>query len=325
MKQKILIIAAILVIIAVTGFFAITSLSSQNDVKIESLEGGVTKVPISGTPLFADIAPGLSFKIDTGCDFSSLTAEDRAKLEAMGYDVRESLYPVVGRDGFGDKKVALKRYTVDLPIYNFTVKTDSTGRFMGHEPGDRLVSVIRNVDFVDSESGFSVLGIDFLEKFVVEYRYGEQSIAFLYKLPEAYVDSIPMLVANNPAEAIWLGNRYYMSFSVDHRPHDFMVDTGLHRVKVKQPRDDAKWSKHKLAKTTAKSYRGQYECLVDDKAWLEAGNRAGSYEVSYYDNDEENYAVNPLTMFRQDAAIDFGGLKVCLKATNGEVTARLTR
>lgn len=53
--------------------------------------------------------------------------------------------------------------------------------------------------------------------------------------------------------------------------------------------------------------RHSYSAKVDDKAWVEFGNRCGTKAVYYYDNQEDSYQMNPLNMFEQDLVIDIEG------------------
>lgn len=314
MKRKIALTCIIIVAVLGVIYASLMMLSSQHDIRSDKDTVCVAKMPMSGSPRFVSLAPGLKFKIDTGSDVSSITEADLAKLEELGYKARRTYYPTFGRNGRGDKYVWWERYTVDLPFMKFKTQRDTATRARTVTYRNQLYNVIRNVDFVKAKTDFSVLGTDFLEKFKVEYRFNDDVIALYTDMPDGYEDYYELEASTSPDEALWLGNRYYLTFKVDRIPNRYFLDTGLMDISLKLPTEALSRTKRNLTDGVARSLRGEWPCKIDSGAWIEAGNRAGMYIAHYYDNDEEEYAVNPINMFYQDALIDFPGRRLYLRS-----------
>lgn len=308
MKSKTTITLIVVLLCAILCYGFVLSRTSQNDISSDNPDGIVGTMSLSGSPFVAEIAPGLMFKIDTGSDLSTITAEALATLEKMGYHPRKEIYPVLGRDGVGDIQLSVTRYKIDLPFHHKADENDSAA-------SGEIINVIRNVDFVPSKNGFSVLGIDFLQKFKVEYQYHNQSLNLYFNLPSGYVPCVNLKYSKALATSIWLGKRYYMPISIESDEDEYFIDTGLQRVGIKLPYREARRTLRPLYADTVVSARGQFPAIVDHSAILSCGDRGGSYTAYYYDNDEEDFAMNPFNLFTQDVLIDFIDLKLYLKPT----------
>ena len=90
MKSKITITLIAILLCAVISYGFVLSRTSQNDISSDNPDGIVGTMSLSGSPFVAEIAPGLMFKIDTGSDLRTKTAEALATLEKMGYQDRKS-------------------------------------------------------------------------------------------------------------------------------------------------------------------------------------------------------------------------------------------
>lgn len=308
MKSKITITLIAILLCAVISYGFVLSRTSQNDISSDNPDGIVGTMSLSGSPFVAEIAPGLMFKIDTGSDLSTITAKALATLEKMGYHPRKEIYPVLGRDGMGDIQLSATRYKIDLPFHHKVYENDSTIY-------NEIINVIHNVDFAPSKNGLSVLGIDFLQKFKIEYQYHNKALNLYVKLPAGYVQCVDLSYSKALRTSIWLGKRYYIPISIESDEDEYFIDTGLQRVGIKLPYREARRTLRPLYADTVVSARGQFPAIVDHSAILSCGDRGGSYTAYYYDNDEEDFAMNPFNLFTQDVLIDFIDLKLYLKPT----------
>lgn len=312
MRRKLLLTLTITVAVIAILFGSICSLSSQTSLAIDNPDGPICTIPVSVSQLMVEVVPGLKFKLDTGSDVSTITAADLALLDSLGYKASESFYISPGRDGRGDTRVETQRYTVSIPIGEYSFTTDSLGT-MTALPTGRIVNIIRNIDFVPSHTEMSVLGIDFLEQFKMEFNYNDKSLSLYRQLPEGYQKITDITTSSSPIDKIMLGNRYYLTIKAERKRNNYFIDTGIRNARIKLPARESSRSHRDLADTVIISARGQFPGKIDNNAWLIFGDRAGSYQVCYYDNDEEEYAINPLNLFDQDIILDFKGNALLLR------------
>ncbi len=311
-KRKIVVSCAITpVLLLLAGFVFLSSRTSQTELRAQFSDGQMGCMPLSGRPIFLEVSPGLKFKVDTGSDLSFITEEDLAYLKSHGCDVEEMIYPVLGRDGIGDIQFNVRRYRVSIPFHKYECELDSMGHM--HYVCDRTsVNMIHNVDFAPSETGFSVLGMDFLEKFDVEYLQSKNMLAFYFEPPMDYEACAELSVSKSPLDWIYPGHRYYMDIEIDHSAAHNYLDTGVQRAFVKMPTKRAK-NMDNMVRDSISSMRGTYPALIDTAAWLSIGNREGVAYVYYYTNDEEDYAINPLNIFKLDILMDFPGRRIMMR------------
>ncbi|MCM1292958.1 MAG: hypothetical protein NC111_06145 [Bacteroides sp.] len=320
MKRKyILVIINVIVVVIVLAictvlFFA--SRTSQTSIDPEREQGCLGIMPLDSMPQFAFLRPGLRFKIDTGSDVSTITEHDRLLLDSLGYKARKSFYPAVGRDGIGDIVFESTRYTIDLPFYDWTITTDSLGNLV-RECNYSAVNVISGVDFMPAETEFSVIGIDFLEKFYLEFHHDTNSYRLYLEEPEGYEKCSDMKISHDLTFWPMLGHRYYIPATASSINKDFFLDTGLQRAYIKCCAADMPSEHPSFVQDTIASFRGRFPGYADPAGWLIIGDREGSARVNYYDNDEEAYAINPLNMFvNLDILFDFPGRHLSFRHTS---------
>jgi len=269
-------------------------------------------MPVGGLPLMVSLMPGLDFRIDTGSDMSFISERHLSMLDSMGYKVDKVLGFTAGRDTHGDITFHTTRYIVDIPVYRYEMYIDGSGKSSTRMIPSSL-NVLRNVEFVLSPDDMSVFGIDFLEKFKVEYRYRYGVVSLYFDRPEGYESSIPLMCSRSLSMLLWLSERYYLDAHVLHREYRFFIDTGLQRVNIKLPMDESCYSNNNMYSDTIVTLRGAYPALVDNSSWVSLGNRSGSRMVYYYDTDEEPCAMNPLNLFEQDVLMDFSGREILMR------------
>ncbi len=304
MKRRFLIILAIVLVLLCVLYAAVSMLSSQSNIRVEKTEGPLCLLPILGAPPEVELVPGIRFKLDTGSDLSTITEEDLARLDSLGFYAEESFYPVIGRDGNGNINVKTKRYTVSLPLLKYEIRTDSLGKRYGTARWQDA-NIIHNVEFAPSLTGKSVLGIDFLQKFQIEYQFNNRAIALYLDDPDGYVTCTELIASKAPLIIPMLGKRYFVDFKVDGHAESFFLDTGIKAARIKMPAGEAINSRGRLTDDTIVSALGSFPAKISDNAIVSIGERTGLGSVYYFDTKEEPYAFNPFNLFLQDVLIDF--------------------
>lgn len=277
--------------------------TSQTNLQIERANGMIGELPITNNPIYFLVRPGMTFKVDTGSDFSTISRKDLAFLDSLGFSTKKSFYPVYGRNGVGEMELTTERYTVSLPLYSWDCKTDSNGT-RSYTCNFDNSNILHNVDFQISESDISVLGIDFLEKFKMEFQAAKCTVALYLEDLIDYEYFAPIHISYSPNSIFTLSHRYYLDASVDEDVDEYFIDTALRKVFVKRPTKELPESAKKNMPEVISSLRGVYRSIPEN-GWIKIGNREGAADVHYYDNDEEDYAINPLNISKFDVLLDF--------------------
>ncbi len=312
MKRIIIILCSILAIVVLT-YGLLTALSSQNDLRVEFTQGEIGVLPLVDQKIMVEIVPGLRFKFDTGSDISTITEADLERLREMGMSVEKKFYPVMGRDGDGKTRICFDRYTVSIPLYDYHFVADSVSGAVRAVAHKATRNVVEGVDFAPSQTGYSVLGIDFIQKFKVAYDYMNGVLRLYNDIPDGYEPFNRLYYSRSLADALWLGRRYYMDMRVNGEMMNFFCDTGIRVAMVKMSPESLPKSSAGFPVDTIVTMVESYPALKNDSEWMEIGSRGGNVIVYYYDNDEERFAFNPLNLFEQDCMIDFAGGEVYLR------------
>lgn len=314
MKLRTILFAVIGLIILCLGSIVFLSRSTQRSLKFDNeLAGGFIPVPFKGKPYTVELMPGLNFKFDTGADISSISQADLEKIRAMGYDVEEKFYPVVGRDGYGSFIFTAKRYTVSLPVGEYEARKDSAGVETLAYTG-RVKNVIRKVDFAATDEPMSSFGLDFLKSFKFEWKPELEALALRNDIPADYHKIASMQKNVHLLDNFWSGDRCYVILSVNQHPHIFLLDTGLQDTSVKLPMRDSVHVHSELRTDSVRTMRSTFVVRVDDKGWVDIGSRSGTRRVYYYDNVEDDYQFNPFNAYKRDLLIDLDGLGIYFSA-----------
>lgn len=311
--KKIIIILCSIVAIACLSYGLLMTLSSQNDLKVERPQGEIGVLPFVDQKVMVEVMPGLRFKFDTGSDISTITEADLERLREMGMSVKKKFYPVVGRDGDGKTRVCFERYTVSMPLYDYDFVTDSVSGDVSAVARKATRNVVEGVDFAPSQTGYSVLGIDFIQKFKVAYDYMHGALRLYVTVPEGYEPFNRLYSSRSLADGLWLGRRYYMDMRVNGEMRDFFCDTGIRTAMLKMSPESLPKASEGFPTDTVVTMVASYPALTNDSEWVEIGARGGNVKAYYYDNDEETYAFNPWNLFQQDCLIDFAGEEIHLR------------
>lgn len=304
MKVKKTILISTYILVGIVALAALTYIflgtrTSQQEMSIDRTEGMLFDAPLVSEAGFVTVAPGLRFRIDTGSDMSYITPEDLALLESMGYKVEKKFYPAIGRNTLGNFDYAITRYRVDFPAYCWS--DDSIP-----QPIEDTKNVFHNVDFAVSPTDFSVLGIDFLENFMLEHRVNTNTIALYKELgPMDYEQC--QVIERKMSPMLWplMGHRYYINMAVSHDANSYFIDSGMRTAFMKRPMSDIDNSITNYVDTTMSSFVGVFPAKLDVNTMIQVGTRQGQTGVFYYDSKEEPYATNPMNMLGYNMVIDF--------------------
>lgn len=312
MKRTIIIIACIMAVVAMV-YWLLCVLSSQDDIRASRSDGQIGVLPFVDQKIMVEPVPGLRFKFDTGSDISTITEADLERLREMGMSVEKKSYPVVGRDGDGKTRMCMQRYTVSLPLYDYQFVTDTVSGAVSAVASRNSRNVLEGVDFAPSQTGYSVLGVDFIEKFKVAYDFRNGAVRLYMNLPGGYEAFNKLYYSRSVTDGLWLGKRYYMDMRVDGEMRGFFCDTGIREAMVKMSPSTLSKSVEGLLNDTVVTMVANFPALKNDSEWIEIGSRGGMVSVYYYDNNEEPFAFNPFNLFRQDCLIDFENGMVYLR------------
>lgn len=294
-----LVVAAILV-----AFLVYTQFNSQRLTFEPDEKGIVAAYPIADGKI--EIAPDVVVRLNTGSSISCLTPEQCRKLEEKGINVRRQWFPTLAHDSRGDMFVAWDRYIVDLPA--------------SLDPEDSRT--IDNIIFVAAPEGTeSMIGTDFLECFVMEYKPRRGTVRFRSALPKGYVLLTRLHSPLLDHSLLGNGNRYYTTLEVNNTPNKYFIDSGIDALPLKLPLADTVSGNMKSETELYHSYHGDVTALRSDTVWMKMGNRVGSRGALFAQTKGEKYVLNPMDFFTDDVVFDFRAMGIYIK-TNGSLAQR---
>ena len=256
----------------------------------------------------------MSFLVDTDSGVSQLAAGDVALLKAQGARVDSTMMPVMWRDNTNSMRMSTKVYTVDLPIMAWEPYYGLDGSIYYHRT-DSVVNVIHNFNFVPASGRTSVIGFNFLKRFIVEYRAAENTIAFHTRQPEGYEPIIPITEQKDAMSIMGCTGLPRIQLDINGQSKDFVIDTSLDLVHVKMPEADTVYANDKIVKRVMLTDGGKVVRVLSSRnARARVGSRVGKVTVSYYDYADHDYSVNPFRFTSQDVLLDFPGHNFCYHA-----------
>lgn len=304
------IVILLLMVAGVIIFF--TTRTSQQQLSTSNASGLLGQLHYNFGSVTTALRPDLEFLFDTDCDISYITESDLNTLDSLGFKIEKTVYPVLSHNSDGDLELSTTRYTVQLPIYKWTVTTDSVGENT-YKCDFSSINVIENVDFAPSTTGVSVLGADFIEKFCVAIPTSNDIISLYLDVPRGYESISDMDHSFKLKNTITPGHRYYFPMTVDFDFNYYIVDTGIKSAFVKRPANELTPNGHNLSREKIISNNDTLSAIVDPDGWLAIGNREGKARISYYDSQDETHAINPLNISCVGMLIDFPGEKIWLQ------------
>ena len=201
MKKFFLIFLTSVIMLVCLALILVHVLAPQKNLRVGNPQVSMGKMLLSGTPLVAELIPGMKFKIDTGADYSTINEDDLERLREAGVEIRPKTLLGVGRDGHGSYGIHTNAVSVKLPLYDYDFATDSLGRTIV-SGGPREVNSFEELDLFVVPEAISTLGIDVLQKFLVEYLYVERAIAFHLTKPAGFQKIVEMEQSYNHVENV---------------------------------------------------------------------------------------------------------------------------
>lgn len=303
LKTRIILAAAL----AVAGLCALVGVYSvrncQDKIAFSDPTHAVASFPLSHST--AEICPGVYMQFNTGSSASLLNPGDVARLKEAGVKVDSTFFPAFGTDSRDRVVFNTKRYVVDLPAPS--VRAALLHSLCRLEAGDSSRATISNVTFLPGRPDRpSVIGADILERFVVEYRPAAHIVTLRNTVPEDYVPVAQMRTHGTLATTLGAGQRYYVSVGVDGTEREYMLHSGLDRVRLKMPLGDTAYvhsPRWRSMFSDGRRVTGSQAC----RAWVQLGQRAGERLITFadYSLPGEDYLLNPGTFFETPLVFDF--------------------
>lgn len=314
LKYKIFITLAVICIITVCILVIDTPL--QKSVRIE--RDTVGPFPICGEEAEIELSPGLSFRLSTSAPVCRITPNTLAWLRDKGYVTDSMTRWVISRDNSNTLRLTDKVYRVNLPLATYRVgEYDSIAghHILTPEPFGRK-GFLYDVDVVPAAPGDeNTLGGIFIGNFVVEYIHDSNAVMLHKELPPDYDYLASFKIGNRFSDMLGTGVRYYIDMKVDHESYSFLINTALNDIAMKMPFDRIDWNENDAVKMERiiDAAGDQQDAVVDQSAWIEFGNRAGSRRIHYFTDRGENFEINPFVFFQQDVVLDFPNKAIYLR------------
>ncbi len=314
MKKPLIIsiVTICILVIGVIGYLNYNANSSQDDFCLEIENGELGSYPVINS--FISPTYDMVFLVDTGSDMSMICPETISELKRRGFRVDSTFCPVFYRTNTGNIGFTTKRYTADIPLRYWNATRTPNGKVFYECDTTRLINVMRNVNFIPAPDDFNIFGLDLLRKLVMEYRVDRGTLSFYTKMPEGYEFLTHLDEESSPWNILGCANRYTIHMSVGDFTNDYIVDTALDLVSVKHPASDSVNARSRLLdRPHMTSYGKMLKTRISPKEWAQMGSRAGSTTVSYFNDGEASYAINPVRFTSQDIVIDFRNNRICLR------------
>lgn len=248
---------------------------------------------------FIYTANGQQVTIDMGSRHCFITSETLNQLKESGYDAREQQTLIYTTDPAGRYRIYTRK--VVMPVYLFCrPDTDAVVAFNGVE---LLIS--------DTEEG-NVLGMDFLEQFVIERNNNDNSISLLRNVPEGFTFVCDINSHDSTiGDLIGYSRRVYIPLQVnDEAPQNYYFDTGrgIRSCELVQPLKN-------VNKATSKVYVDTLtELMTQDNCRVFIGNRMRFARVTYSDSlHTDEYSINPFRVFNRSIVMDLPNRKLYYK------------
>lgn len=293
--------------------FIVNDLSAQRTVRIDGESIGA--FPIVGKGMQIELSPGLTFSVSSTTSISCVTRPTLEWLRFRGYVTDSTTRFFISRDALGKLEVTSLIYKVNLPISRYEFRYDSiTGRTMYKNVSSQS-GLLEGLEVTVAETeNNNVLGMDFMRRFIVEYNHADQSMTFHLNVPDNYELLGNISVGHRPSDVIGCSPRYYMDMKVDHESYSFLINTDMQDITVKVPAKETgnPTINRPLNEQVIDTDGCTVPVIVDQSAWVEFGNRAGSRRTYYFPYGSKP-EVNPFIFFNQDLVIDFNSRNIYLR------------
>ncbi len=305
MKRKGIIISLIFagVIALLLAFVYLQNKSFQQDICFSDDSIHEAYYPVNSG--MVTVADGVRMLFDTASSVSTITEKDIERLRELGYNVEEKSTLYLGYDPNENLKFRTKRYRVSLPAYSIRL-SDGNDFCSLFGPANTNGVFIENLDFILSDDGMSHMGIDIIEKFVVEYSWTTGMVVLRDNVPNHFRAFAEIKTSNTPLDILGAGSKRYINLIVDNRSNDFLLNTAVSRIKLNIPEDDGPKSRRSLRDPYL--LNGKYvDAVREFDQLVKIGDRAKYQDIhrSGARDNSEAYFCNPLNMFVNDVVMDF--------------------
>ncbi len=246
--------------------------------------------------------------LDMGSRHSFITPESLEALKEQGYDAKEQQTLIYTTDQSGHYHIYTRKVVMPVVLYA--------------RPDSSEIITFDNVELlISSRNEGNVLGMDFLERFVIEGNKETKTISLLREVPKNY-DYVSDINGHDSTLGDLLGysRRIYITLQVnDEAPQNYYFDTGrgIRSCQLVQPLKNAN-------RATSKVYVDSVSGLMtQDFCRVLVGNRMRFARVTYSDSlHTDNYSINPFRVFNRSIVIDIPNRKLYYqKPTTGNNNA----
>lgn len=239
---------------------------------------------------FVHDAVDCAVTIDMGSRHSFITAETLARLKGLGYDAQEQQTLLYTTDQSGHYRIYTRKVVMPVKFLTDSVGTDTV--------------TFNHVELLISnrEEG-NLLGMDFLEKFVLAHDKHTGAISLLRAVPDSAA-FVTDLNGHDSAIGDLFGysRRVYVSLMVnDETPENYYLDTGrgMRSCALVQP-------KKNISKATTPVRRDSISgMMIQDNCRVQIGDRMRFAQVTYSDSlHTDEYSINPFTALNRSVILD---------------------
>ena len=239
---------------------------------------------------------GQAVTIDMGSRHCFITNETLERMKDDGYPLVEYPTLIYTTDQSGHYRIYTRK--VVMPV-NLFVRPDS----------DEVVT-FNNVELLisDSKEG-NILGMDFLERFVIERDIETGYISLLRNVPNDYTFVCDINSHDSTiGDIIGYSRRVYIPLQVnDEEPQNYYFDTGrgIRTCELVQPIRN-------VNRATSNVYVDSLTGLItQDNCRVVIGNRMRFARVTYSDSlHTDKYSINPFRVFNRSIVMDLPDRKL---------------
>lgn len=255
-------------------------------------------------------ANGQAVTLDMGSRHSFITPETLRQLKENGYDAKEQQTLIFTTDQSGHYRIYTRK--VVMPVFLFA------------NPDSADVVTFENVELLisDRDEG-NILGMDFLERFVIERDKESKYITLLRNVPEGY-EFVCDINGHDSTIGDFIGysRRVYITLQVnDEDPQNYYFDTGrgIKSCQLVQPLKN-------VNRATSKVYVDSVSgLLTQDNCRVMIGNRMRFARVTYSDSlHTDKYSINPFKVFNRSIVMDLPNHKLYYKEASDDNTPAVT-
>lgn len=291
---SLLVIVAVLLGVYAAGIYQIYHFNSEMEIP-EGTDNVIARFSPDDDGYIYD-ASGNRVTLDMGSRHSFISRKSLEKLKSEGYDAKEQQTLIYTTDQSGHYKIYTRKVVMPVCFY-VDPDSDDTVTF------DNVEILIS-----DREDG-NVLGMDFVEKFVVERDKDTGDISLLRDVPDQYT-YVCDLNGHDSAlgDIIGYSRRVYLTLQVnDDDPKNYYLDTGsgIRSCELVQPLKDISKATSKVVVDSVTGMATQNYCRVL------IGNRMRFARVTYSDSlHTDEYSINPFKVFNRSVVLDLPNKKL---------------